>query len=104
MTEPQSRSKIRGALAWPALVLSVLLLLAAAGWLLVALTGDGWAFLGYFYGGVIAVFEVPAVILAWVALRRSQGTPGRGRVAAAAGAALLALVPLLLWGLWGLSS
>lgn len=31
MTEPQSRSKIREALAWHALVLAVLLLLAAAG-------------------------------------------------------------------------
>jgi hypothetical protein len=103
MTEPRSRSQTVEALAWPALVLAVLLLLAAAGFLLVALTGDGWAFLGYFYAGVIAVFEVPAVVLVFVALRRSKVAPGRGRVAAAT-AALLALAPLLLWGLWGLYS
>jgi hypothetical protein len=89
-------------LARAALVLAVLLLLAATGFLLVALTGDGWAWLGYYYAGVIALLEVPAVVLAVVALRGSKVAPGRGLVAAAA--ALLALGPLLLWGIWGLYS
>jgi hypothetical protein len=87
--------------AWAALVLAVLLLLSAGGFLLVASTGDGWAFLGYYYSAVIAVFEVPAVVLAVVALVASKGTPGRGRVVCTI-AALFALGPLLLWGLLGL--
>jgi hypothetical protein len=70
---------------------------------MVAITGDGWAFLGYYYVGVIAVFEVPAATLGFIALRRSKVAPGRGRVAAAS-AALLAPAPLLLWGHWGLSN
>ena len=69
------------------MLLAVLLLLAAGGWLLVALTGDGWV----------------AVVVAVVALRGSKVASGRGRMAAAV-AALLALGPLLLWGLWGLYS
>lgn len=94
---------------WPAvlacatLVLAVLLLLAAGAFLRAARTGDGWAWLGYYYAGVIAIFEVPAVVLAVVALRGSKSAPGRARVTAAA-AALLAPGPLLLWGLWGLYS
>jgi hypothetical protein len=64
MTEQRSRTQVVETLAWPALVLATLLLLAAAAFLQVALTGAGWAFLGYFYAGAIAVFEVPAVILA----------------------------------------
>ena len=52
-----------------------------------------------YYAGVIALFEVPAVVLAVVALRGSKVAPGRGQAAAAA--ALIALGPLLLWGLWG---
>jgi hypothetical protein len=99
----QRRSQTVQALAWPSLVLAALLLLAAA-FLEVVLTGDGWAFLGYYYyAGVIAVFEVPAVVLAAVALHRSKVVPGREQVAAAT-SVLLVLAPLLLWGLWGLYS
>jgi hypothetical protein len=82
MTEQTTTSPVQ-ALAWPSLVLAALLLLAAAAYLQTALTGDGWAFLGYYYAAVIAVFEMPAVVLAAVALRRSKVAPGRGRVAAA---------------------
>ena len=94
---------------WPAglaratLILAVLLLLAAGCFLLAARTGDGWAWLGYYYAAVITVFEVPAVLLAVVVLRGSTAAPRRRGVFAAA-AALLALGPLLLWGLWGLHS
>lgn len=89
------------ALAYVALVLAGLLLLAAGGLCLAARSGDGWAWLGYYYAGGIAIFEAPAVILSLVALRGSRTTPGRGRVTAVL-AALLVPCPLLLWGIWGL--
>jgi hypothetical protein len=85
------------------LTLAAILLLAAGGLLLAARTGEGWAWLGYYFAAAIAIFEVPAVVLAVVAQRASTVAPGRRRVTAAA-AALLAPGPLLLWGLWGLCS
>ena len=90
-------------LTYAALILAGFLLLAAGGFYLAARTGDGWAWLGYYYAGGIAIFEVPAVVLAFVALRGARTTPGRVPVAAVS-AALLAPCPLLLWGLWGLYS
>jgi hypothetical protein len=85
MTEQRTTQTVE-ALALPALVLAALLQLAAAGFVQVALTGDGWDFLGYYYAGVIAAFEVLAAVLAVVALRRSKVAPGKGRVAAATSA------------------
>jgi hypothetical protein len=89
-------------LAHAALAGSGLLLLAAGALYMAAGTGDEWAWVGYYYAVAIAIFEVPAIVLAFVALRGSRTTPGRGRVAAVL-SALLVLCPLFLWGLWGLS-
>ena len=103
---PTSRPVLRRTwppvLAYAALVLGGLLLLAAGALWMAASTGAGWTWVSYYYAGGIAIFEVPAIVLALVALRGSETTPGRERVTATL-AALLVPCPLLLWGLWGLS-
>jgi hypothetical protein len=92
-------------LAWTSLVVGGLLLLMAGALCAFASSGDDWAWVGYYYAAGIAIFEVPAVVLALVALRSSATAAGRGRGrVAAALAALLVPCPFLLWGLWGLSS
>jgi hypothetical protein len=94
---------------WPlviavaSLVLSGLLLLAAGALWVTASTGEGWAWVGYYYAVGIAIFEVPAIVLAAAALRGLIATSPRGHVMAAFAAALVPC-PLLLWGLWGLGS
>jgi len=90
-------------LANAVLVVAGLFLLVAGAFFLTALTGDGWAWLGYLLAAGIAIFEVPAVVLAVVTLRISKAGPRRGRVTAVS-AALLAACPLLLWMLWGINS
>ena len=90
-------------LAYSALVVGGVLMLAAGALAIDATTGDEWAWVGYYLAGVIAFFEVPAIILAVVALSARRTTRRRGRVTAPL-AALLALGPLLLWGFWGLAS
>jgi hypothetical protein len=91
-----------GVLAYAALVLAGLLLVAAGALWLDANSGAGWAWVGYYYAVGIAIFEAPALVLAIAALRGRRTNPRRGRVTASL-AALLALGPLVLWGLWGLS-
>ena len=89
-------------LAYGALVMGGVLLLAAGALAVDASTGDEWAWVGYYFAAVIAIFEVPAVALALVALSARRTHPRRERVTASL-AALLVVCPLLLWGLWGLS-
>ena len=88
--------------AYGALVLGGVLLLVAGALFMAASTGDEWAWVGYYFAGGIAIFEVPAIALALVTLSLRRTTLRRGRVTASL-AALLAPCPLLLWGLWGLS-
>ncbi len=90
-------------LAYVALVMGGVQLLAAGALLMAASTGDEWAWVGYYLAGGIAIFDVPAIALALVALSARRTTPRRGRVTASL-AALLVVSPLLLWGFWGLSS
>ena len=89
-------------LAYATLLGGGVLLLAAGALCMAASTGDEWAWVGYCFAGGIAIFEVPAIALALVALRARRTTPRRGRVTASL-AALLVVCPLLLWGFWGLS-
>ena len=89
-------------LAYAALIVGGVLLLAAGALAIDASTGDEWAWVGYYFAGGIAIFEVPAIALALVTLSLRRTTLRRGRVTASL-AALLAPCPLLLWGLWGLS-
>ena len=90
-------------LAYTALGSGGVLLLAAGALALDASTEDGWAWVGLYLAGGIAIFEVPAIALALLALSARRANPRRGRVAASL-AALLVVCPLLLWGFWGLSS
>jgi hypothetical protein len=101
-SRPVPRRAWPAVLAYAALVMGGVLLLAAGALCMAASNGDEWAWVGYYYAGGIAIFEVPAIALAFVALRGRRTTPRRERVTAAL-AALLVPCPLLLWGLWGLS-
>src|SRR6187551_86366 len=89
-------------LAYAALVMGGVLLVAAGALGMAASTGAEWAWVGYYFAGGIAIFEVPAIALALVALSARRTTPRRRRVTASV-AALLVVCPLLLWGFWGLS-
>ena len=89
-------------LAYGALVLGGVLLLVAGALFMAASTGDEWAWVGYYFAAGIAVFEVPAIALALVALSARRAHPRRERVTASL-AAILVVCPLLLWGFWGLS-
>jgi uncharacterized membrane protein SirB2 len=89
-------------LAYTALVVGGVLLLAAGALCMAASTGDVWAWVGYYFAGGIALFEVPAIVLALVALSARPTKQRRRRVTASL-AALLVVCPLLLWGFWGLS-
>ena len=100
-SRPVQRRTWPDMLAYTALVLGGVLLLAAGALFMAASTGDEWAWVGYYYAAGIAIFEMPAIALALVALS-ARATPRRARVAASL-AALLVVCPLLLWGLWGLS-
>ena len=48
-------------LAYGALVLGGVLLLVAGALFMAASTGDEWAWVGYYFAGGIAIFEVPAI-------------------------------------------
>jgi uncharacterized membrane protein SirB2 len=89
-------------LAYASLVIGGVLLLAAAALAIDASAGDEWAWVGYYFAAGLAVFEVPAIALALVALSARRAHPRRERVTASL-AALLVVCPLLLWGFWGLS-
>ena len=89
-------------LAYAALVMGGVLLLAAGALAIDAGTGDEWAWVGYYFAGGIAIFEVPAIALALVALSARRTHPRRERVTASL-AAVLVVCPLLLWAFWGLS-
>jgi hypothetical protein len=101
-SRPVQRRTWPDMLAYAALVVGGVLLLAAGALCIAASSGDEWAWVGYYFAGGIAFFEVPAIALAVVALSARRTTPRRGRVTASL-AALLAPCPLLLWGFWGLS-
>ena len=101
-SRPVQRHTWPDLLAHAALVMGGVLLLAAGALCLAASTGDEWAWVGYYFAAVIAIFEVPAIALALVALSARRTHPRRGRVTASL-AALLVVCPLLLWGFWGLS-
>jgi uncharacterized membrane protein SirB2 len=101
-SRPVQRRTWPDILAYAVLVLGGVLLLAAGVLFMAASTGDEWAWVGYYYAAGIAVFEVPAIALALIALSARRNTPRRARLVASL-AALLVVCPLLLWGLWGLS-
>ena len=101
-SRPLQRRTWPDMLAYAALVVAGVLLLAAGAISMAASTGDEWAWVGYYFAGAIAIFEVPAIGLALVALSARRATPRRARVTASL-AALLVVCPLLLWGFWGLS-
>ena len=101
-SRPVQRRTWPGMLAYAALVVGGVLLLAAGALALDASTEDGWAWVGLYLAGGVAIFEVPAIALALVTLSLRRTTLRRGRATASL-AALLAPCPLLLWGLWGLS-
>jgi hypothetical protein len=101
-SRPVQRRTWPDVLAYAALVVGGVLLLAAGALCMAASTGDDWAWVGYYFAGGIAIFEVPAIAVALVALSARRTTPRRARVAASL-AALLVVCPLLLWGFWGLS-
>jgi len=102
MSRPVQRRTWPDVLAYAALVVGGILLLVSGGLFLAAGTGDEWAWVGYYFAAGIAIFEVPAIALALVALRTRRTSRRRARVTASL-AALLVACPLLLWGLWGLS-
>lgn len=89
-------------LAYAALAVGGVQLLAAGALAVDASGGDDWAWVGYYLAGGIAIFALPAIALALVAIRAHRRGPGRGRVTASL-AALLVVCPLLLWSFWGLS-
>jgi uncharacterized membrane protein SirB2 len=101
-SRPVQRLTWPALLAYAALVVGGVLLLAAGAIAIDASTGDEWAWVGYYFAGLIAVFEVPAIALALVALSARRNHPRRERVTASL-SALLVVCPLLLWGFWGLS-
>jgi hypothetical protein len=83
-------------LAYAVLVVGGVLLLAVGALCMAASTGDEWAWVGYYFAAGIAIFEVPAIALALVALSARRTAPRRGRVTASL-AALLVVCPLPLW-------
>jgi hypothetical protein len=101
-SRPVQRRTWPDLLAYAALAMGGVLLLAAAALCMAASTGDEWAWVGYYFAAGIAIFEVPAIALALVALSARRTNPRRGRVTASL-AALLVICPLILWGFWGLS-
>ncbi len=101
-SRPVQRRAWPDLLAYAVLVMGGVLLLAAGVLFIAASTGDEWAWVGYYYAAGIAIFEVPAIALALVALSARRTTARRARVAASL-AALLVVCPLLLWGFWGLT-
>jgi hypothetical protein len=102
-SRPVQRRMWPDLLAYAALGVGGVLLLAAGALCMAASTGDEWAWVGYYDAAGLAIFEVPAIALAIVALSSRRTSPRRARVTASL-AALLVVCPLLLWGLWGLSS
>ena len=100
---PVQRRTWPDVLAYAALAVGGVLMLAAGALAIDASTGEDWAWVGYYFAGGIAIFEVPALALALIALRARRTNPHRGRVTASL-AALLVVCPLLVWGFWGLSS
>ena len=92
-SRPVQRRTWPDLLAYAALVVGGVLLLAAGALCMAASTGDEWAWVGYYFAGGIATFEVPAIALALVALSARRTTPRWGRVTASLAALLSSSAP-----------